>query len=131
MPIAEPGWSLAELIWDDSPAVGVRWNGDPNEPGVGNPQSRGLPTWLILPRPLAEIAIDRVREHIRGGDSHEAAEVPPRRRLLDLIAFVRAGRRSSWRPRVQSDGIMVRRLSQREFYNTILAKRTCASCKRS
>jgi hypothetical protein len=84
------GWSMAELIWEDSPAVGVRWNGQVGE-GVGNPQSRGLPTWFILPEPLARIALDCVGEHLHGGNSGEAAEtLPPRRRLLDLISFVRA-----------------------------------------
>jgi hypothetical protein len=85
------GWSLAKLTWDGGPAVGVRWNGVLGE-GVGNPQSRGLPTWFILPEPLAEIALAHVEKHLRGGDAAEdAAEVvSPRRRLLDLISFVRA-----------------------------------------
>jgi hypothetical protein len=82
------GWSLGELIWDGDPAVGIRWNGDPNA-GVGNPQSRGVPTWMILPKPIAEVAVDRVRNHLHGDDD-AAAEIPPRRRLLDLISFVRA-----------------------------------------
>jgi hypothetical protein len=83
------GWSLASLTWDGSPAVGVRWNGQVGD-GVGNPQSRGLPTWFILPDPLAKDALDRVSDHLNRGDSDGAAEaVPPRRRLLDLISFVR------------------------------------------
>ena len=48
------GWALAEFEWDGSPAVGARWNGD--ERGVGNPQSRGVATWFVLPDPLAEAA---------------------------------------------------------------------------
>ena len=84
------GWSLAKLDWEGAPAVGVRWNGQ-REYGVGSPQSRGLPTWMILPEPLAEIALDCVNEHLRNGDSDvAAAESVPRRRLLDLITFVRA-----------------------------------------
>jgi hypothetical protein len=82
------GWSLALLVWDGYPAVGVRWNGDPNGPGVGNPQSRGLPTWFILPKPLGEVVIECVSEHMRGGTTPEA--LTPRRRLLDLIGYVRA-----------------------------------------
>ena len=82
------GWSLATLTWDGRPAIGTRWNGQVGE-GVGNPQSRGLPTWFILPDPLAEASVDRVNEHLRG-NSGGAEVVPPRRRLLDLISFVRA-----------------------------------------
>ena len=33
--------------WDGIPRIGVRWNGtDDNR--IGNPQSRGLPTWTML-----------------------------------------------------------------------------------
>jgi len=35
-------------VWDGRPVIGVRWNGDAENP-IGNPQSRGLPTWFILP----------------------------------------------------------------------------------
>jgi hypothetical protein len=49
------GWSVAELEWDGSPAVGIRWNGDDNS--VGNPQSRGVPTWFILPDPIAPLVL--------------------------------------------------------------------------
>ena len=82
------GWSLVELSWDGSASVGIRWNGD-SEARVGNPQSRGVPTWMILPDPIAEVAVERVRDHLRGGEN-TPAEIPPRRRLLDLITFVRA-----------------------------------------
>jgi hypothetical protein len=83
------GWSLTKLDWDGNPSIGVRWNGDPG-PGVGNPQSRGLPVWMVLPEILAEGALERVARHLRGEDAEETRVVPPRRRLLDLIAFVRA-----------------------------------------
>ena len=33
--------------WDGEPRIGVRWNGDDEQP-IGNPQSRGLPTWTML-----------------------------------------------------------------------------------
>ena len=48
--------SLAIGKWDDLEGLGpqtvfaMRWNGTKNQPnGVGNPQSRGLPTWFIIP----------------------------------------------------------------------------------
>jgi hypothetical protein len=40
--------SLAIGEWDGNRVLAARWNGDANNP-VGNPQSRGLPTWFILP----------------------------------------------------------------------------------
>lgn len=54
----ENKWSLAEIVWDGEPCLGIRWNGgsdDKNFPGIGNPQSRGVPTWFILPGDLEEI----------------------------------------------------------------------------
>jgi len=55
------GWSVAELVWDGQPAVGIRWNGDGEN--VGNPQSRGVPTWFILPEVLAKKVVEAVRSH--------------------------------------------------------------------
>jgi hypothetical protein len=83
------GWSLAKLEWDGAPAVGVRWNGEEGG-GVGNPQSRGLPTWFILPGPLSGPALEIIAEHLGGDKSGRSESLPPRRRLLDLISFVRA-----------------------------------------
>jgi hypothetical protein len=37
--------------WKGSATVGLRWNGKPTRP-IGNPQSRGLATWFILPETL-------------------------------------------------------------------------------
>lgn len=39
--------------WDDEPVLGMRWNGSDDSP-IGNPQSRGLPTWFIVPKRLEE-----------------------------------------------------------------------------
>lgn len=49
------GWSVAELEWYENPVLAIRWNGSTSHDGisaVGNPQSRGNPTWFILPQPL-------------------------------------------------------------------------------
>jgi hypothetical protein len=54
------GWSLAEFNWDQRPSLGIRWNG--NADNVGTPQSRGIPTWFILPEELHEI----IRGDVRG-----------------------------------------------------------------
>lgn len=60
----ENGWSLAKMKWEGEEAIGLRWNGgsdDPRFPGIGNPQSRGVPTWFILPDEVAEVVIDMLK----------------------------------------------------------------------
>jgi hypothetical protein len=42
--------------WDGRPRIGFRWNGTTDSP-IGNPQSRGLPTWTMLDRALHEPVI--------------------------------------------------------------------------
>ena len=48
-------WSVAEGQWDDGGiwvnVLAIRWNGGPGAK-IGNPQSRGLPTWFIIPEKL-------------------------------------------------------------------------------
>jgi hypothetical protein len=41
--------SLAIGRWDNKPVLAMRWNGAEGSP-LGNPQSRGLPTWFIVPK---------------------------------------------------------------------------------
>jgi hypothetical protein len=58
------GWSVAELEWHEEPVVACRWNGSTTNGDVseiGNPQSRGNPTWFILPKPLAEAVKARLK----------------------------------------------------------------------
>lgn len=53
----EGKWAVAKFKWDGRPVVGVRWNGGSGgakQPEIGNPQSRGIPTWFVLPDELAE-----------------------------------------------------------------------------
>ncbi len=45
--------------WDDSPCIVFRWNGSDQQP-IGNPQSRGLPTWLVLDIALHDVIIERL-----------------------------------------------------------------------
>jgi hypothetical protein len=42
--------------WDESPALGMRWNGSKGKP-IGSPQSRGLPVWYIVPRRIEDAVI--------------------------------------------------------------------------
>jgi hypothetical protein len=53
-------WSLALVDFDDAERVGFRWNGADDETGIGNPQSRGKPTWAILPPELASVVREQV-----------------------------------------------------------------------
>jgi hypothetical protein len=54
-------WSIATLKWNDKPSVGLRWNGEEGEGGKGNPQSRGNPTWFIVPEELSEEVLRAAR----------------------------------------------------------------------
>jgi hypothetical protein len=80
------GWSVARMTWAGDPdAVGIRWNGEQGE-NPGNPSSRGYPTWLIIPAPLAQILVDAVNNLPRDGQ-------PPnrlRRSVNELLAAARA-----------------------------------------
>jgi len=40
--------ALAIGRWNNEPVLAMRWNGNSENP-LGNPQSRGLPTWFIVP----------------------------------------------------------------------------------
>ena len=67
-------WKLIEILrnegdGDASIAIGewgekkervlaIRWNGSDKDDGVGNPQSRGNPTWFILPCWVSEKILD-------------------------------------------------------------------------
>ena len=40
--------SIAIGRWDERPVLALRWNGNADKP-LGNPQSRGLPIWFVMP----------------------------------------------------------------------------------
>jgi hypothetical protein len=40
--------SVALGRWEKKPVLAMRWNGNASNP-IGNPQSRGLATWFIVP----------------------------------------------------------------------------------
>lgn len=57
---ADPAYSLAVIKWEGDYKLGIRWNIAYSEWGdyrkengqdecIGNPQSRGIPTWFVLP----------------------------------------------------------------------------------
>jgi hypothetical protein len=49
--------AIAIGTWDNSPVLGMRWNGYEGSP-IGTPQSRGLPTWFIIPQRLQDAVIE-------------------------------------------------------------------------
>ena len=49
--------AIAIGTWDDDMRLAMRWNGDDDSP-IGNPQSRGLPTWFMMPGRLNEAVIN-------------------------------------------------------------------------
>ena len=51
----EGAYALGE--WDGERRIGFRWNGT-GDNKIGNPQSRGLPTWTILDERLYAAVID-------------------------------------------------------------------------
>jgi len=60
-------WSVARVTWEDRERIGIRWNGDDDGPGIGNPQSRGNATWFILPDELQEVILDRIDDLAMSG----------------------------------------------------------------
>lgn len=46
--------ALALGRWDNNPCLAMRWNGDNIGNPIGNPQSRGLPTWFVVPDDYVE-----------------------------------------------------------------------------
>ncbi len=48
------GYSLAIGRWDGAVCLALRWNGSEKWGRTGNPQSRGLPTWFVIPSQFEE-----------------------------------------------------------------------------
>ncbi|WP_234555355.1 hypothetical protein [Thermus caliditerrae] len=42
------GYSVALGLWDDEPALGLRYNGDEDPSDKGSPIVRGKPAWFIV-----------------------------------------------------------------------------------
>lgn len=59
-------WSVARLLWNGDPRVGIRWNGSKKEKGSkGNPQSSGHSTWFIVPPALGPIILKKAGDLAR------------------------------------------------------------------
>ena len=68
-------WSVATMIYDDHPAVGMRWNGDiGNRQDLGYPSARGNGAWFILPEEVAGLVMALVGAvSVARGDEPEGA----------------------------------------------------------
>ena len=63
-PSGEDSVSVALCRWRnvggaEEPILGIRWNGSDASP-IGNPQSRGLPTWFVIPAHLRRSILERL-----------------------------------------------------------------------
>ena len=47
----EGDWAMAIGFWDDHPTLFLRFNGT-NEQPLGQPSSRGYPSFMVMPDPL-------------------------------------------------------------------------------
>lgn len=51
-------WSIATMTYDEGPAVGLRWNGDINNPkDTGYPNRGEYGQWFILPAAVAALVL--------------------------------------------------------------------------
>jgi len=57
----EDGPSVAVGTWEGEPVLAMRWNGNAQNP-IGNPQSRGLPTWFIIPAEFREAILKKLKD---------------------------------------------------------------------
>jgi hypothetical protein len=55
----EEGAALAIGRWDSALVLAMRWNGTTENP-IGNPQSRGLPTWFIVPDNFRDAIVEKI-----------------------------------------------------------------------
>ncbi|HEY6342402.1 MAG TPA: hypothetical protein VIY49_12985 [Bryobacteraceae bacterium] len=56
------GSSVALLDWEGQERVGIRWNGEEGQPGIGNPQSHGQPTWFVVPDELGSAVLETAEQ---------------------------------------------------------------------
>ncbi len=77
--------SVALLNYDGVKSVGVRWNGTDGS-RVGNPQSRGVGTWFILPEKLAALVLSGLGGDLDHGSGITRVSVyPTPRRIKDGV----------------------------------------------
>ena len=56
--------SVARLMYEDKSIIACRWNGGEGEPH-GHPNSRGIPTWFVLPDSIAKDVLSGIVSRAR------------------------------------------------------------------
>lgn len=51
-------WALVVLVWDGRISLATRWFWTP----LGDPNSRGVPTWHVIPDELAEAILNKMMD---------------------------------------------------------------------
>lgn len=60
----EHGHSISVGIWDKAKVLAIRWNGS-KENSLGNPQSRGIPTWFVLPEEYYDSILNTLPSNVK------------------------------------------------------------------
>jgi hypothetical protein len=60
-PASKENIAVAIGRWDGEICLGLRWNGHADNI-IGNPQSRGLPTWFILTEPYTKMILGGIEK---------------------------------------------------------------------
>lgn len=112
------GWSAAEGTWEDKPCLGLRWNGSDDDESIGNPQSRGNPTWWIVP------------DELSGGIRREIELVKKYKGLVECIITKPEGyQHGAWRIEAKLSNQVKDRLNNFQFplrfHPAEMAKRRC------
>src|SRR6266536_2672110 len=86
----EGEFSVALLDWDGGASLGIRWNGSDKEDRVGNPQSRGLSTWFVVPGLLMAGVLQSMLERglVGGGQIKDKAKAEQAIRQALLVQGV-------------------------------------------
>ena len=87
----DPAYSLAIIKWENTYKLGIRWNiaysewddyrkQNGQDECIGNPQSRGIPTWFVLPDDMMfgekfSGAMQRLDEVRKGKEAMEQGEI--------------------------------------------------------
>ena len=87
----DPAYSLAIIKWENTYKLGIRWNiaysewddyrkQNGQDECIGNPQSRGIPTWFVLPDDMMfsekfSGAMQRLDELRKGKEAMEQGEI--------------------------------------------------------
>lgn len=90
-PDGEEGFSIVRMSYgDDNDAVGIRWNGNPHDKGIGTPQAFGQPTWFLVPKELRHTVLTEAsklangrRDELKVGYAEMASDEEREREALE------------------------------------------------